>query len=84
MRHIMYKALYKFHQSNRIMNDKMQYDPPEDVKAVSKTYSVMSKLFTIALLKLRYDKMNTASQIRAEKTMFALLHERNWDAKSDR
>ena len=66
------------------MNDKMQYDPPEDVKAVANTYSVHSKLFSIALIKLRYDKMNTASQIRAEKTMFALLHERNWDAKSDR
>jgi|TARA_R110002072_G_scaffold101303_1_gene223088 hypothetical protein len=66
------------------MNDKMQYDPPEDVKAVANTYPVNSKLFSIALIKLRYDKMNTASQIRAEKTMFALLHERNWDAKSDR
>tara|TARA_R110001632_G_scaffold116781_1_gene228556 strand:+ start:168 stop:368 length:201 start_codon:yes stop_codon:yes gene_type:complete len=66
------------------MNDQPQYDPPEDVKAVAKTYSVMSKLFSLALLKLRYDKMNTSSQIRAEKTMFALLHERNWDAKSDR
>ncbi len=66
------------------MNDKMQYDPPEDVKAVAKTYPLNSKLFSIALIKLRYDKMNTASQIRAEKTMFALLHERNWDAKSDR
>ena len=65
------------------MNDKMQYDPPEDVKAVANTYSLNSKLFSIALIKLRYDKMNTASQIRAEKTMFALLHERNWDAKSD-
>ena len=66
------------------MNDQPQYDPPEDVKAVSKTYSVMSKLFSIALLKLRYDRMDTASQIRSEKTMFTLLHERNWDAKSDR
>lgn len=66
------------------MNDKMQYDPPEDVKAVASAYSLSSKLFSIALIKLRYDKMNTASQIRAEKTMFALLHERNWDAKSDR
>ncbi len=66
------------------MNDQPQYDPPEDVQAVAKTYSVMSKLFSIALLKLRYDKMNTASQIRSEKTMFALLHERNWDAKNDR
>jgi len=66
------------------MNDQPQYDPPEDVKAVSKTYSVMSKLFSIALIKLRYDRMDTASQIRSEKTMFALLHERNWDAKSDR
>jgi hypothetical protein len=65
------------------MNDKPQYEPSEDVQAVARTYSVMSKLFSIALIKLRYDKMNTASQIRAEKTMFALLHERNWDAKSD-
>jgi hypothetical protein len=30
--------------------------------------------------KMQYDP----PQIRAEKTMFALLHERNWDAKSDR
>ena len=66
------------------MKETLQYHAPEDVKAVAKTYPLNSKLFSIALIKLRYEKMNTASQIRAEKTMFALLHERNWDAKSDR
>jgi|TARA_R110000823_G_scaffold314930_1_gene445027 hypothetical protein len=58
------------------------YEKPEDVQAVLKVYPVTSKLFSLALIKIRYDKMDKASQIRAERTMLAMSDGRSWDAKS--
>lgn len=58
------------------------YEKPEDVQAVLKVYPVTSNLFSLALIKLRYDKMDKASQIRAERTMLAMSDGRSWDAKS--
>ena len=58
------------------------YEKPEDVRAVLKVYPVTSKLFSLALIKIRYDKMDKASQIRAERTMLAMSDGRSWDAKS--
>ncbi len=58
------------------------YEKPEDVQAVLKVYPVTSTLFSLALIKIRYDKMDKASQIRAERTMLAMSDGRSWDAKS--
>mgnify|MGYP003644204956 CR=1 FL=1 len=52
------------------------YRPEQDVIAVRKLYPVTSPLFSIALIKLRYEKMSRANQIRAEKTL------RFWDKKN--
>ena len=64
------------------LKEKLQYGMPDDVKAVLGVYSPQSKFFSLAFIKVRYDRMDRASQIRAEKTMLALSDGRNWDAKS--
>jgi hypothetical protein len=62
--------------------DRVQYAPPEDIKIIRGVYPVQSKMFSLALIKVRYEKMDRASQIRAERTMLAMSDGRNWDAKS--
>lgn len=64
------------------LREKLQYGMPDDVKAVLGVYPPQSKFFSLALIKVRYEKMDRASQIRAEKTMLAMSDGRYWDAKS--
>lgn len=74
-----------FIASNIMSNeDRVQYAPPEDIKIIRGVYPVQSKMFSLALIKVRYEKMDRASQIRAERTMLAMSDGRYWDAKSDR
>lgn len=54
------------------------YRPPADVAALAKVYPVSQQKFSEALLKLRYDKMDDATQIRTEKTLLALRENRYW------
>jgi hypothetical protein len=54
------------------------YFPPEDVAQLAKIYPVSQQKFSEALLKLRYDRMDKATQIRAEKTLVSLHDGRFW------
>lgn len=54
------------------MNNKEHYKMPDDVRALMKTYPVSSKNFSVGLLKLRYDRMDSESQRRAEKSLMCL------------
>lgn len=49
-----------------------------DVQVVHRTYLVTDRDFSIALLKIRYDAMDDASQRRAEKTLLSLKDGRFW------
>ena len=48
------------------------YKKPEDVKRLEREASIGSVQFSIALLKARYPNMDTITQIRADKTLYAL------------
>ena len=48
---------------------KDHYKQPDDVAAIRKVYPITSFLFSVGLIKLRYDKMSKEDQIRAEKTL---------------
>lgn len=54
------------------------YHPPADIAELAKIYPVSQKKFSEALLKLRYDRMDQATQIRAEKTLVSLHDGRYW------
>jgi len=49
--------------------NKDHYKQPDDVVAIRKAYPITSFLFSVGLIKLRYDKMSKEDQIRAEKTL---------------
>lgn len=49
-----------------------------DIQAVHRAYLVTDRHFSIALLKIRYDAMDDASQRRAEKTLLSLKDGRFW------
>jgi hypothetical protein len=46
-----------------------EYIPPYDVRFAASTYGVETKKFSIALLKIRYDKLDDAAKERAEKCL---------------
>ena len=50
-----------------------EYIPPEDVQFISKTYKVETRLFSVALLKARYDSLPREAQERVEKSLLFLL-----------
>jgi hypothetical protein len=54
------------------------YYPPADVTELAKIYPISQQKFSEALLKLRYDRMDKATQIRAEKTLVSLHDGRFW------
>jgi hypothetical protein len=54
------------------------YYPPADVAELAKIYPISQQKFSEALLKLRYDRMDKAAQIRAEKTLVSLHDGRFW------
>lgn len=54
------------------------YCPPADVAELAKIYPISQQKFSEALLKLRYDRMDQATQIRAEKTLVSLHDGRYW------
>jgi len=57
---------------------KQDYEIPFDVRVAAKTYPVTQKNFSVALLKMRYDRMEEKDQIRAEKTLASLHDGRYW------
>lgn len=58
--------------------NKDYYEIPFDVRQVAKMYSVYNKNFSKALIKIRYDRMDDATQRRAEKTLLSLQDGRYW------
>ena len=48
------------------------YKKPEDVKRLEREAPIGSVQFSIALLKARYPNMDIITQIRADKTLYAL------------
>tara|TARA_R110000803_G_scaffold50182_2_gene104209 strand:- start:78 stop:320 length:243 start_codon:yes stop_codon:yes gene_type:complete len=50
-------------------DNKDHYKQAEDVTAIRKVYPITSFLFSVGLIKLRYEKMHKDDQIRAEKTL---------------
>lgn len=61
--------------------EKLHYYPPEDVKFLSENSAVESKKFSIALLKLRMDRMSDADMLRANKTILCLQSGLPYDYK---
>jgi len=57
---------------------KDDYVMPFDVRMAAKTYPVTKKNFSVALLKIRYDRMDDKTQRRAEKTLLSLQDGRYW------
>ena len=60
------------------MEAKDEYVLPVDVEIALQAYPVTKKQFSIALLKMRYDRMDDKTQRRAEKTLQALKDGRFW------
>ena len=60
------------------MEAKDEYVLPVDVEIALQAYPVTKKQFSIALLKMRYDRMDDKTQRRAEKTLKALKDGRFW------
>lgn len=58
--------------------NKEDYAMPFDVRAAAKAYAVTNRNFSVALIKMRYDRMDTETQIRAEKTLLSLKDGRYW------
>ena len=60
------------------VNSEGDYDMPIDVAAARKSYPVTNRKFSEALIKLRYDRMDRETQIRAEKTLLSRKDGRYW------
>jgi len=54
----------------------MQYDAPEDVERISKTFAVTRKAFSIALLEARWGSFDYETRLRAAKTIECLKSKR--------
>tara|TARA_S200002703_G_scaffold129009_1_gene115940 strand:- start:1412 stop:1603 length:192 start_codon:yes stop_codon:yes gene_type:complete len=54
------------------------YVLPFDVRAAMKAYPVTKKNFSVALIKMRYNRMDDKTQQRAEKTLLSLQDGRYW------
>ena len=55
-----------------------EYVMPVDVEIALQAYPVTKKEFSVALLKMRYNNMDSKTQRRAEKTLLALKHGGFW------
>lgn len=60
------------------MEAKDEYVMPVDVEIALQAYPVTKKEFSVALLKMRYDRMDDKTQRRAEKTLLSLKDGRFW------
>ena len=60
------------------MEAKDEYVLPVDVEIALQAYPVTKKQFSIALLKMRYDRMDDKTQRRAEKTLQSLKDGSFW------
>ena len=60
------------------MEAKDEYVLPVDVEIALQAYPITKKEFSVALLKMRYNKMDDKTQRRAEKTLKALKDGRFW------
>jgi hypothetical protein len=60
------------------MEAKDEYVIPVDVDIALRAYPVTKKEFSVALLKMRYNNMDSKTQRRAEKTLLALKHGGFW------
>lgn len=60
------------------MEAKDEYVIPLDVEIALQAYPVTQRNFSVALLKMRYDRMEEKDQIRAEKTLLSLRDGRYW------
>ena len=60
------------------MEAKDEYVLPVDVEIALQAYPITKKQFSIALLKMRYDRMDDKTQRRAEKTLQSLKDGRFW------
>ena len=60
------------------MEAKSEYVIPVDVDIALQAYPVTTKEFSVALLKMRYDRMDDKTQRRAEKTLQSLKDGRFW------
>jgi hypothetical protein len=60
------------------MEAKDEYVLPVDVEIALQAYPVTKKEFSVALLKMRYDRMDDKTQRRAEKTLLSLKDGRFW------
>lgn len=60
------------------MEAKDEYVLPVDVEIALQAYPVTKKEFSVALLKMRYNNMDSKTQRRAEKTLLALKHGGFW------
>ena len=60
------------------MDKNHEYVIPLDVEIALQAYPVIKKQFSIALLKMRYDRMDNKTQRRAEKTLLSLKDGRFW------
>ena len=52
--------------------DSQLYIPPQDIKTVGFIYSVATTQFSVALLKIRMEKMDSKTLLRANKTIRCL------------
>lgn len=55
-----------------------EYVMPVDVEIALQAYPVTKKEFSVALLKMRYNNMDSKTQRRTEKTLLALKHGGFW------
>jgi hypothetical protein len=60
------------------MEAKDEYVIPVDVEIALQAYPITKKEFSVALLKMRYDRMDDKTQRRAEKTLQSLKDGRFW------
>ena len=60
------------------MDKSHEYVIPLDVEIALQAYPITKKEFSIALLKMRYDRMDNKTQRRAEKTLLSLKDGRFW------
>jgi hypothetical protein len=60
------------------MEAKDEYVLPVDVEIALQAYPITKKEFSVALLKMRYDRMDDKTQRRAEKTLQSLKDGRFW------
>lgn len=60
------------------MDKNHEYVIPLDVEIALQAYPVTKKEFSVALLKMRYDRMDNKTQRRAEKTLLSLKDGRFW------